>query len=70
MAIRKTRLKWKKKMRLFAIICDLLRLFPTQPATATSPKSREQPNKLIQNAIATLLLSHNKNFESVLVIKE
>jgi hypothetical protein len=30
-------------LRLFPIIPDLLRLFPTQSATATSPKSQKQP---------------------------
>jgi len=30
-------------LRLFPIISDLLRLFATQPANPTSPKSKKQP---------------------------
>jgi hypothetical protein len=52
-------------LRLFPIISDLLRLFATQPANATSPKSKKQPKiSLIKNAIARLLLlSRNKKFQ-------
>jgi hypothetical protein len=47
--------------RLFPIISDLLRLFTTQPASATSPKSKKQPKtSLSKMQMQLFFFYHNK----------
>jgi hypothetical protein len=70
MVIRKTRLKWKKKMGLFAIVPDLLRLLQPQPATATSPKRQKQPKPSTPKCNCNSSSITQQKLESVLMIKE